>query len=449
MMRKAIRATRVTQCYFRLVRCRLAAARFGSAAWCFFMKEDARRASSKHNIRQAYLELAERLEKGSQAGRYAGLDGNTIVDIDYRSIASLDQVRKDLLACSKIRPARLVTIPKRTGGERQVYILSIVDRIRARALFRVLEPLCEKAYSPFLFSYRSGHSSHFASRSIARRYHRNFGNDFVLTVDLKNYSDRLDHIILRNKLRSIGVSDDLLGMIEPFLHISLWQGDHQSVMESGLPQGTPLTSLFANLYLTELDFCIGPRVALYRRVGDDLIIFDKSQEKRDSAYALIKEGVQLLKLTLQENKTHLGKSDEAFRFLGYSFHDNTISLDQSFVVELKNSWRSSFRACSGTLPNRLRRLKKLAFFSETSFHSTFLEVLRQHPHLDDDVQMQRLSHQFYNYATAALFGEATPRNRRRAEPLLREIKFPSLYDYYLAYRRGRGGLAPQAAPGAA
>ncbi len=405
-------------------------------------------AASKLNIRRAYLEVARQFEIGGHVSRYAGLDGTKLSDVDYSSARALEEVRAALLAAAPLMPPRLVKIKKRGGGERNVYILSVADRIRARALFRILEPLCERAYSPYLFSYRSGKTSHFASRSIARRYHKYFGKDHILTVDLKSYSDHLDHGILRQKLFEIGADDELLRMLEPFFEITVWQGSHRGRMSAGLPQGTPLTSLFANLYLSEVDHAIGPRVALYRRVGDDIIVCDTDEKKRDEALALIRERIKNLRLTIQANKTHAAVSSQPFDFLGYHFHDNMLSLPASFVTDLEIGWRRTLRACSGSVEHRLRRLKNIVWYAETSLHNQLLELLRQHPHADDDAQMKFLSERLYTYATTALLGKAMPRQRRLAQPLLTSIGFPSLYDYYLAYRRGRESLAPQAAPGA-
>jgi hypothetical protein len=40
--------------------------------------------------------------------------------------------------------------------------------------------------------------------------------------------------------------------------------------------GSPMSVLFFNLYLNDMDKMIGQKYAFYRRVGDDFIIFDTS-----------------------------------------------------------------------------------------------------------------------------------------------------------------------------
>ncbi len=393
------------------------------------------------NIRQAYLDLALQFEEESKVSHYAGIDSVRLLDVDYKAKKILDEVAFELKNSLPVAPARLVKIPKKDGKTRDIYILSVKDRIRARAIFRIIEPLFEKAYSPYLFSYRTSHPSALAARSVARRYHRYFNQDYVMTIDLKSYSDHINLGILRKQLLGIGLTPEAIKLIEPFLKIRLWQEGELITWDKGIPQGMPLTALFANLYLTEVDKTLGHKVALYRRAGDDLIAFDKDKNKVEDVFLKAQKMAKDLGLVIQETKTHFAKNDEPFSYLGYVFKNNHLSLRASLVRALKINWRQQLEFKEGSLNQKITRLRYLCFLRENNFQRQFLEVFRQHQQVDDDEEIKKLSHQFYNYVAIFLLGKATPRNRRLAQKYLKEIKLPSFYETYLAYRRGKKELA--------
>lgn len=389
------------------------------------------------NIKQAYLDLALQFEEELKVSHYTGIDSVRLIDVDYKAKKILDEVLQELKNCQPLTPARLVRIPKKDGKTRDIYILSIKDRIRARAIFRVIEPLFEKAYSPYLFSYRTSQPSALAARSVARRYHRYFKQDYVMTIDLKSYSDHINHDILKKQLINIGISQDILKLIEPFLNIRLWSDGELISWKKGVPQGMPLTALFANLYLTEVDKALGHKVALYRRVGDDLIACDKDKNKVEEVFITAQKMAKDLDLVIQETKTHFAKNDEPFSYLGYVFENNHLRLRASLVRDLKISWKMQLEYKKGSLNQKITRLRYLCFKRKNNFQQQFLEIFHQHQQLDDDVEVKKLSNQFYNCVTIFLLGKATPRNRRLAKLYLEKIKVPSFYEAYLAYRRGK------------
>lgn len=391
----------------------------------------------KKNIKQAYLDLALQFEAERKSSQYTGIDSLRLIDIDYQAQRFLDEVESDLRNSTPVAPARLVRIPKKDGRFREIYILSVKDRIRARAIYRILEPIFENHYSPHLFSYRSSKPSALAARSVARRYHRYFQKDYVMTIDLKNYSDHINHDILRKQLSNLGLNSGVLKVIEPFLNIKLWQNGKLIVLEKGIPQGMPLTALFANLYLTEVDKAIGPKVAFYRRVGDDLIACDQSKDKVEIAFKEAKKMALELGLVIHENKTHFARNDEKFSYAGYVFENDHLNFRESFLRSLKISWRKQLGFKEGDRNRKILRLRNLCFFKENNFQQQFLETFRQHQQVDNDEEIKKLSNQFYNYVTIFFLSKATPRNRRLVKKYLEKVKIPSFYETYLAYRRGK------------
>ena len=93
----------------------------------------------------------------------------------------------------------------------------------------------------------------------------------------------------------------------------------------GIPQGSPVSPLLANLYMRRfvlgwkklgLEERLGSRIVTY---ADDLVILCK-RGKAEEALARMRDLMSKLKLTVNEEKTRICQVPEsAFNFLGYTF----------------------------------------------------------------------------------------------------------------------------------
>ena len=92
----------------------------------------------------------------------------------------------------------------------------------------------------------------------------------------------------------------------------------------GSPQGSPISPLFANLYMRR--FVLGWKTLGHERelkarivnFADDFVICCRGNA--DQAMHVMREMMKRLKLTVNETKTHVCRvPDESFDFLGYTF----------------------------------------------------------------------------------------------------------------------------------
>lgn len=116
----------------------------------------------------------------------------------------------------------------------------------------------------------------------------------------------------------------------------------------GIPQGTPISASFSNLYMTEFDEEMEAearkRGALYQRYSDDILIAcPKSRWK--VLHALVEEKLGEHGLKLQGDKTdvvHLhGNSTLTFQYLGYQLGHVDARLR---LKSLSRQWRTAKRA---------------------------------------------------------------------------------------------------------
>ena len=85
-------------------------------------------------------------------------------------------------------------------------------------------------------------------------------------------------------------------------------GDPPELRKKGIPQGSPISSIFANLYLLHFDKIINDQLTkyngIYRRYSDDMVVVCPLN-KKDDIIDLFKNEIQNVKLRIQPHKTQV------------------------------------------------------------------------------------------------------------------------------------------------
>jgi len=289
----------------------------------------------------AFLIVAWSRVKGNVGARSAGVDGETVRDIEARrgAEAFLGDLHADLKAGAfRPLPVRERLIPKSGGRLRRLGIPTARDRVVQAALKLVLEPIFEADFAPCSYGFRPRRRAQDAIAEIhfLASPNRNYG--WVFEADIEACFDTIDHSALLGRLRRRVGDKRLLALVKAFLKAGIMtETGRKEETITGTPQGGILSPLLANIALSVLDEhfarkweALGPEwkrvkhrrqggaVARLIRYADDFVVMVHG--RRDDAEALRGEVSSVLApigLRLAAEKTRVCSIDEGFDFLGW------------------------------------------------------------------------------------------------------------------------------------
>jgi RNA-directed DNA polymerase len=236
---------------------------------------------TRENLQRAWRRV--KANKGS-----AGVDGLDIEQTGQYLKTAWPDIRERLLRGTyRPSPVRRVTIPKPDGGQRELGIPTVTDRLIQQALLQVLQPLLDPTFSEHSYGFRPGRRAHDAV--LAAQSYVQSGRRVVVDVDLEKFFDRVNHDILMGRLGKRIGDAAVLPLIRAYLDAG--------VMSDGV-------------VLERRGYC-------FARYADDCNVYVRSRKAGARVMALLRRLYARLRLTVNETKSAVA-SAFGRKFLGYS-----------------------------------------------------------------------------------------------------------------------------------
>ena len=269
-------------------------------------------------LARANMAAAWKRVKANKGG--AGVDGRTVQATGEWLESAWPGIRDSVLDGSyRPSPVRRVGIPKPGGGERELGIPTVVDRLIQQALLQVLQPRIDPTFSAHSHGFRPRRSAHGAVLE-AQQYVRE-GYEIVVDVDLEKFFDRVNHDIVMERLSRHVADKRVLRLIRRYLEAGMMAGGVVSQRSEGTPQGGPLSPLLANVLLDEVDRELERRGHRFVRYADDCNVYVKSRRAGERVLQGLRECYARLALKVNESKTAVGEV-WGRKFLGYAIWRN-------------------------------------------------------------------------------------------------------------------------------
>lgn len=286
-------------------------------------------------------------------------DGRTLYDFAARGLARLEAMNGALQrGAFEFRPAVALHY-NFNGKHRTLYIPPWEERIVDLLLYRVLSRRLHNWFSPNSYAYRERKFNLDTCQTRIEGILRSGRSPlYIVKRDISNYFASIDHELLLDKLASlIDPSDFLYRLLAQRVSFLFEEGGSLQTAAVGIPFGTSVACLLANIYLTELDREIEnvPGVS-YFRYADDLLLLSPNRE--GVAHAAQRLELCLAELRLRTKASHradLLLTDElasdtefttarSFRHLGLLFHvGGAVALSRDKLRKVQNLFRFAFR----------------------------------------------------------------------------------------------------------
>lgn len=179
----------------------------------------------------------------------AGADGTTLSGMSLERIDKIINSLKD--HSYQPKPARRTYIEKKNSTKkRPLGIPSSDDKLVQEVVKMILESIYEPNFSKYSHGFRPSKSCHTALNQITVEF---TGAKWFIEGDIKACFDSFDHHVLINLLRKRIEDEYFISLMWKFLKAGYMEQWVYNKTYAGTPQGSGVSPILANIYLSELD----------------------------------------------------------------------------------------------------------------------------------------------------------------------------------------------------
>jgi group II intron reverse transcriptase/maturase len=248
-----------------------------------------------------------------------GSDGITIERFGLSLEQNLSSLSQALLS-GRYHPYPLMRFPipkRKSTGFRFLSVPTVRDRVAQSAVFLATKDIFEAEFEEVSHAYREGRGVLTAVAEIKKW--RDKGYRFAVDADIDDYFDSVPHDLLLQKLAKLLPDPPVLRLFEKWIKAEIYDGNRIWTLDKGIPQGSVVSPVLANLYLDELDEILMSFGRKLVRYADDFLILSKKEAEAEENIELTDMILEDLKLDLNPLKTKVVSFERGFKFLGAVF----------------------------------------------------------------------------------------------------------------------------------
>ena len=271
-----------------------------------------------YRLFQAWLKVARK--RGA-----TGVDSESVGDFERNAAKNIQRISVQLAQGQyEPSPLRTALIPKEQKGRfRRLGIPTVRDRIVFQAINAILQELWSEHFSPLSCAYKSGTGVAQAIETVADLLRRE--NFWFVKGDIRGCFDSLDWGILSQRLKEWLPDEALRALINKAVRVPVVHEGRINARGKGVPQGSPISPILANLYLYPFDYeLLSHRIPVIR-YADDWLVLVKNEREAAEAFHVAQAVLSTLLIQINEEKSGIGDLNrENILFLGHTINAHNI-----------------------------------------------------------------------------------------------------------------------------
>ncbi len=266
-----------------------------------------------------------------------GVDGESVEEFLERAKERIPELSEALRKHTwQPKPLQRVWIPKPDGTKRGLAVPCVVDRVVHTAIAKVVYAVFQDEFGPDCYAYVRGRGALDAVQRVQKEGQA--GKGWVFETDLSKFFDTIPRGRMVDKLAVRIADGSFLRLVRLILRSGVL-GEPQGEDDVGVPQGSPLSPILANVYLAEFDRKVGSCHALVRYADDIVVLCATNSEARAAAKA-VEAAVNEEGLKLKPDKTRVVMMAAGVEFLGYRITPRKAEPSQKSVKRFQEKLRS-------------------------------------------------------------------------------------------------------------
>lgn len=322
-----------------------------------------------HNLQRLLLRswsarclAVRKVTQDNRGKRTPGVDG--VASLTPRQRLALARALSD--QSQKPEPIRRTYVPKPNGEQRPLGIPTMANRALQCLVKLALEPEWEARFEANSYGFRPGRSVHDAIAAIHCGIR--LKPKYVLDADIEKCFDRIDREALLTKLAAI---EPITRLIRGWLKAGIVDEGQTVYPKEGVPQGSPLSPLLANVALHGLETELVKSLPHYRRpqvirYADDLVVLHPDLDTLVCLQERAETWLATMGLRLKPSKTRIVHTlDEhegqqaGFDFLGFTIRQYPVGKYRTYTYRGRPGYKTLTQPSKAAQKRHMEELRRV------------------------------------------------------------------------------------------